>query len=207
MQPKRIAVLVSGSGSNLQSLIDKQKKYFNGEIVFVFSNIKKAYGLERARQNSIETGYLSKKDFASAEEYDQKLVDLLEERKVDLIVLAGYLRIITPVLINKFKNKIINIHPSLLPSFGGIGYYGIHVHEKVLERGCKVSGATVHFVDEVADAGPIILQRTLDIDQAWSKEDLQKEVLKIEHEILPDAVKLFCDDRLIIRDKKVFIKE
>ncbi|MDO5027190.1 MAG: phosphoribosylglycinamide formyltransferase [Tissierellia bacterium] len=207
MQYKRIAVLISGSGSNLQSLIDKQKNYFNGEIVYVFSNIRQAYGLERARQNNIETGYLAKKDFLSPEDYDKKLVDLLKTRQIDLIVLAGYLRIITPVLIDEYRDRIINIHPSLLPSFGGLGCYGLYVHEKVLERGCKVSGATVHFVDEHADAGPIIIQRALQIDQNWSKEDLQKEVLKIEHQILPEAVKLFCDNRLEIKDKRVFIKE
>ena len=207
MQYKRIAVLVSGSGSNLQALINNQKKKFNGEIVLVFSNIKKAYALERARENNIETAYLSKKDFDSAEDYDKKLVEILEEQDVDLIVLAGYLRIITPVLIERYKNRIINIHPSLLPSFGGVGYYGIHVHEKVLERGCKVTGVTVHFVDEEADAGPIILQRAIEINQDWTSEDLQKEVLKIEHLILSDAVELFCDDRLVIEDKRVFIKE
>ena len=198
---------MSGSGSNLQALINNQKKKFNGEIVLVFSNIKKAYALERARENNIETAYLSKKDFDSAEDYDKKLVEILEEQDVDLIVLAGYLRIITPVLIERYKNRIINIHPSLLPSFGGVGYYGIHVHEKVLERGCKVTGVTVHFVDEEADAGPIILQRAIEINQDWTSEDLQKEVLKIEHLILSDAVELFCDDRLVIEDKRVFIKE
>lgn len=207
MQYKRIAVLVSGSGSNLQALINNQKKKFNGEIVLVFSNIKKAYALERARENNIETAYLSKKDFDSAEDYDKKLVEILEEHDVDLIILAGYLRIITPVLIERYKNRIINIHPSLLPSFGGVGYYGIHVHEKVLERGCKVTGVTVHFVDEEADAGPIILQRAIEINQDWTSEDLQKEVLKIEHLILSDAVELFCDDRLVIEDNRVFIKE
>ena len=207
MQYKRIAVLVSGSGSNLQALIDNQKKIFNGEIVLVFSNIKKAYALERARNYNIDTAYLSKKDFDSAEEYDKKLVEILEEHEIDLIVLAGYLRIITPVLIEKYKNRIINIHPSLLPSFGGVGFYGIHVHQKVIERGCKVTGVTVHFVDEEADAGPIILQKTIDINQDWTSEDLQKEVLKIEHIILSEAVKLFCDDKLMIKDKRVFIKE
>lgn len=207
MQYKRIAVLVSGSGSNLQALIDNQKKIFNGEIVLVFSNIKKAYALERARNYNIDTAYLSKKDFDSAEEYDKKLVEILEEHEIDLIVLAGYLRIITPVLIEKYKNRIINIHPSLLPSFGGVGFYGIHVHQKVIERGCKVTGVTVHFVDEEADTGPIILQKTIDINQDWTSEDLQKEVLKIEHIILSEAVKLFCDDKLMIKDKRVFIKE
>lgn len=207
MQSKRIAVLVSGSGSNLQALIDNQEKIFNGKIVLVFSNIKKAYALQRAKDRNIDTAYLSKNDFESAENYDKKLIEILEAYHVDLIVLAGYLRIISPILIDRFKNKIINIHPSLLPSFGGVGCYGIKVHEKVLERGCKISGATVHFVDEIADAGPIILQKSLEINQDWTSKELQKEVLKIEHVILSQAIKLFCDDRLIIRDKRVFIKE
>lgn len=207
MQYKRIAVLVSGSGSNLQALINNQEKIFNGKIVLVFSNIKKAYALQRAKDRNIDIAYLSKNDFESAENYDKKLIEILEAYHVDLIVLAGYLRIISPILIDRFKNKIINIHPSLLPSFGGVGCYGIKVHEKVLERGCKISGATVHFVDEIADAGPIILQKSLEINQDWTSKELQKEVLKIEHVILSQAIKLFCDDRLIIRDKRVFIKE
>lgn len=207
MELKRIAVLVSGSGSNLQAILDKEIEYINGKVVLVFSNIKSAYGLERARNHGVDAMSLSRKKFDSDEEYDEKLVELLKEYKVDLIVLAGYLRIITPKLIDQFENQIINIHPSLLPSFGGKGCYGIHVHEKVLERGCKVSGATVHFVDHGADTGPIILQDALEIDQSWSPEDLQKAVLEIEHRLLPEAVKLYCEDKLEIINKRVCIKE
>lgn len=207
MELKRIAVLVSGSGSNLQAILDKEIEYINGKVVLVFSNIKSAYGLERARNHGVDAMSLSRKNFDSDEAYDEKLVELLKEYNVDLIVLAGYLRIITPKLIDQFENQIINIHPSLLPSFGGKGCYGIHVHEKVLERGCKVSGATVHFVDHEADTGPIILQDALEIDQFWSPEDLQKAVLEIEHRLLPEAVKLYCEDKLEIVNKRVYIKE
>lgn len=207
MELKRIAVLVSGSGSNLQAILDKEIEYINGKVVLVFSNIKSAYGLERARNHGVDAMSLSRKNFDSDEAYDEKLVELLKEYNVDLIVLAGYLRIITPKLIDQFENQIINIHPSLLPSFGGKGCYGIHVHEKVLERGCKVSGATVHFVDHEADTGPIILQDALEIDQSWSPEDLQKAVLEIEHRLLPEAVKLYCEDKLEIVNKRVYIKE
>lgn len=207
MELKRIAVLVSGSGSNLQAILDKEIEYINGKVVLVFSNIKSAYGLERARNHGVDAMSLSRKNFDSDEAYDEKLVELLKEYNVDLIVLAGYLRIITPKLIDQFENQIINIHPSLLPSFGGKGCYGIHVHEKVLERGCKVSGATVHFVDHGADTGPIILQDALEIDQFWSPEDLQKAVLEIEHRLLPEAVKLYCEDKLEIVNKRVYIKE
>ena len=207
MELKRIAVLVSGSGSNLQAILDKEIEYINGKVVLVFSNIKSAYGLERARNHGVDAMSLSRKNFDSDEAYDEKLVELLKEYNVDLIVLAGYLRIITPKLIDQFENQIINIHPSLLPSFGGKGCYGIHVHEKVLERGCKVTGATVHFVDHGADTGPIILQDALEIDQSWSPEDLQKSVLEIEHRLLPEAVKLYCEDKLEIVNKRVYIKE
>ena len=207
MEFKRIAVLVSGSGSNLQAILDKEIEYINGKVVLVFSNIKSALALERAKKHGVEAISLSRKKFDSDQAFDEKLVEILKEYKIDLIVLAGYLRIITPVLIDQYENKIINIHPSLLPSFGGKGCYGIHVHEKVLERGCKVSGATVHFVDHGADTGPIILQEAIEVKQDWQAEDLQKSVLKIEHKLLPYAVKLFCEDRLEVRNKRVIIKE
>lgn len=207
MQSKRIAVLASGSGSNLQALIDKDVQDLNGQIVLVFSNIKSAYALERARNAGISTFYQSRKDYESDEAYDRDLIKLLKDNKIDLIVLAGYLRIITKELVDQFENRIINIHPSLLPSFGGKGFYGIKVHQAVLERGCKISGASVHFVDHNADTGPLIIQEGLQVDQAWSAEDLQKAVLEIEHRILPKAVELFCKDELKVDNKRVYIKE
>ena len=156
----RIAVLISGGGTNLQSLIDSKNEY-NGEIVLVVSNRKKAYGLERAKKANIKAEWIKEEDL---------LIKRLEEEKVDLIVLAGYLAIISEKLIKLYENRIINIHPSLIPAFCGEGYYGIHVHEKAFARGVKVSGATVHFVSTVVDGGPIILQRAIDISECKSPD-------------------------------------
>ncbi|MDO4778321.1 MAG: phosphoribosylglycinamide formyltransferase [Tissierellia bacterium] len=208
MESKRIAVLISGSGSNLQSLIDAQKnRFFNGEICLVVSNRKSAYGLERARLNNIRSINISIAQYPTVQEFDNFLLQILEEEKIDLIVLAGYLRFVSDIIVKKFKNRIVNIHPSLLPSFGGEGYYGIRVHEAVIERGCKLSGATVHFVDESHDTGPIIFQKAIEVCQDWDAEELQRQVLKIEHEILPLAVKYYCDDKLLVKDHRVYIKE
>lgn len=194
----RIAVLVSGGGTNLQSLIDATKKgEINGEIVLVVSNRQKAYGLERARNASIKAEWIKDEDV---------LIKRLKEEKVDLIVLAGYLAIISDKLIDLYKNRIMNIHPSLIPSFAGPGYYGIHVHNKAYERGVKVSGATVHFVSNVVDGGPIILQKAIDVSNASSPLEMQEIVLKnVEHKILPEAVKLFCEGKIIIENERVRI--
>ena len=180
-----IAVFISGSGTNLQTLIDAvQKKEINGEIKLVISNRKDAYGLERARLAGIEAKCLRK---------EENIIKALEEHNIDLIVLAGYLAIVGENLINRYPNRIINIHPSLIPSFCGMGYYGIHVHEAAFKRGVKVSGATVHFVSNVVDGGPIILQRAIDISDALSPEEIQQKILiNIEHKILVEAVKLYC---------------
>lgn len=208
IQKKKIAVLVSGGGSNLQSLIDQQEEsFFEGEIVLVVSNNKNAYGLIRAQENEIAAIHVPKQDYPTNELYDQKLLELFLEYKIDLIVLAGYLRYVTPLLIEKYPNKIINIHPSLLPSFGGYGFYGLNVHQAVYEKGAKVSGASVHFVDEGKDTGPIILQKAIDLDQNWQPEQIQTEVLKIEHQLLPLAVKYFCADRLVVENHRVIILE
>ena len=192
----RIAVLVSGGGTNLQALIDAVKaNEINGEIVLVVSNRKKAYGLERAANAGIKNEWI--KD-------EQLLINRLEEEKVDLIVLAGYLAIISENLINKYENKIINIHPSLIPSFCGPGFYGIHVHEAAFKRGVKVSGATVHFVSSVVDGGPIILQRSIDISTCESPEEIQKLILdNIEHKLIVEAVKLYCDNKLKVINERV----
>ena len=195
----RIAVLISGGGTNLQSLIDSvQNGYINGEIALVVSNRKKAYGLERARNVNIKAEHI--KD-------EELLIKRLEEEKIDLIVLAGYLAIVSENLIKRYENKIINIHPSLIPSFCGPGYYGLNVHNEVYKRGVKVSGATVHFVSAVVDGGPIILQEAIDISNAKSPEDIQQMVLvNVEHKILPLAVKLYCDNKLEVIDERVIIK-
>ena len=194
----RIAVLVSGGGTNLQALIDATKaNEINGEIVLVVSNRKKAYGLERAKNAAIRAEWIKEEEL---------LISRLQEEKVDLIVLAGYLAIISEKLIKLYKNRIINIHPSLIPSFCGPGYYGIHVHEKAFERGVKVSGATVHFVSEVVDGGPIILQEAIDISEAKSPEEIQQMILmNIEHKIIVKSVKLYCDEKLKIENEMVTI--
>lgn len=195
----RIAVLISGGGTNLQSLIDSvQNGYINGEIALVVSNRKKAYGLERARNANIKAEHI--KD-------EELLIKRLEEEKIDLIVLAGYLAIVSENLIKRYENRIINIHPSLIPSFCGPGYYGLNVHNEVYKRGVKVSGATVHFVSAVVDGGPIILQEAIDISNAKSPEDIQQMVLvNVEHKILPLAVKLYCENKLEVIDERVIIK-
>ena len=195
----KIAVLVSGGGTNLQALIDAVKNNeINGEIVFVASNRMKAYGLERARNANIEAMCI--KD-------ETLLIEKLEEHKVDLIVLAGYLAILSSDFINKYENKIINIHPSLIPSFCGPGMYGIHVHEAAYARGVKVSGATVHFVSSVVDGGPIILQRSIDISSCNSPEEIQQLILNnIEHKLLVEAVSLYCDGKVKVKDERVVLE-
>lgn len=204
---KKIAVLLSGGGSNLQSLIDSQKVgYFKGEIKLVISNNKNAFGLERASNNNIEAIYLNKEDYPNNEQYDRQILSLFKQYKIDLVVLAGYLRYVTPVLLEAYPNRIINIHPSLLPAFGGKNFYGSKVHEAVYQRGAKISGATVHFVDEGQDTGPIIIQESLPLDQDWQPEEIGQAVLKIEHKILPLAVKYFCDEKLTVKNKRVYIK-
>lgn len=208
MPQLKIGVLVSGSGTNLQSLIDNiGSGLINGKIAVVISNKENAYGLERARQHDIDAVYLNQKKYDSFEDYSDAIIEELRAHSVDLVVLAGYLKILSPKFIESFRNKIINIHPSLIPSFSGKGYYGLKVHEAVISYGAKVSGATVHFVDEDADTGPIILQKTLEVEYNDTSETLQQRVLKIEHEILPLAVKYFCEGRLEIRGRKVKIKE
>ena len=191
----KIAVFVSGGGTDLQSVIDAvENGSINGEIVLVVSNRKNAYGLKRAELAGIETAVVRKDD--------EMLVKMLQERNVDLIVLAGYLAILTDVLIDAYPNKIINIHPSLIPSFCGPGFYGMHVHESVLARGVKVTGATVHFVSNEVDGGPIILQEACNIDDLDNASDIQARVLEIEHRILPKAVALFCDGKIVVENER-----
>ena len=193
-----IAVFVSGSGTNWQALIDAcANNEINGSIKLVVSNRKKAYGLDRARLAGIKAEWIKDEDI---------IIKRLEEEQIDLIVLAGYLAIVSEKLISKFENKIINIHPSLIPSFCGEGYYGIHVHEACFKRGCKVSGATVHFVSAVVDGGPIILQRSIDISDCKSPEEIQEKILlNIEHKILKEAVALYCDNKLKVENERVEI--
>ena len=192
-----IAVCVSGGGTDLQSIIDAcEAGKINGQIRLVISNRKKAYGLERARLHGIQAEWI--KD-------EVEILKRFEEEKIDVVVLAGYLAIVGDKLIEKYKNRIINIHPSLIPSFCGPGFYGMHVHEAVFKRGVKVSGATVHFVTGEVDGGPIILQRAVDISDLETPEDIQARVLEIEHEILPEAVALYCEGRVSVENERVKI--
>ncbi len=193
----KIAVFVSGGGTNLQSLIDATHDgRINGEIVLVVSNRKNAYGLERAKNAGVKAECI--KD-------DQLLIQRLQEEGVELIVLAGYLAIISDELIHIYKNKIMNIHPSLIPSFCGPGFYGLHVHEHAFKRGVKIAGATVHFVSSEVDGGPIIMQEARDVSKAQSPEEMQEMVLEIEHRILPKAVSLYAECQLKINNERVEI--
>ncbi len=193
-----IAVFVSGSGTNLQAIIDAcEKNEINGRIKVVISNRKKAYGLERAKNHNIKALWIKDED---------EIIKTLQEENIELIVLAGYLAIVSEKLINLYENKIINIHPSLIPSFCGPGFYGIHVHEHAFNRGVKVSGATVHFVSTVVDGGPIILQESIDISDCKTPEEIQLKILNnIEHKLLVKAVKLYCDNKLKVNNERVEI--
>ena len=194
-----IGVLISGGGTNLQAIIDETKSGgINGTVKLVISNKENAYGLERARLSKIKAVYETDED---------KIIGLLKENNIDLIVLAGYLKIITPKFVDEFRNKIINIHPSLIPSFCGKGYYGEKVHQGVIDYGAKVTGATVHFVDEGADTGAIIMQEAVNVEQDDDAKSLAKRVLEVEHRILKESIRLFCENKLSIQCRRVFINE
>lgn len=206
---KNIVVLVSGGGTNLQALIDAQKQGMipNGRITCVISSNPDAYALVRARENGIGTRVIVPKEFSSREIYTKALLEALFQEYADLIVLAGFMTILDEAVIHAYRNQIINVHPSLIPSFCGPGYYGLRVHEAALERGVKYTGATVHFVNEVADDGPIILQKPVAVQPGDTPETLQKRVMQeAEWVILPQAVSLFCDGRLEVKGKTVWIK-
>ncbi len=194
---KNIVVLVSGGGTNLQALIDAEKKgmFQNGKITCVIASNDKAYALERAKNNGIDTKVVARKSYATASQFDDAMIDALVECKADIIVLAGFLSILGKKVTDKFENKIINVHPSLIPSFCGEGYYGLKVHEEALKYGVKVTGATVHFVNEVADGGKIILQKAVEIMPGDTPEILQKRVMEqAEWELLPKAVAMLCEE-------------
>lgn len=199
----RIAVLVSGGGTNLQAIIDgvEQGKITNTEICCVISNNPGAYALKRAEKHKIEGVCISPADYRTREEFHDALLNKLLDLQVDLIVLAGCLVVIPPSIVRAFPGKIINVHPALIPSFCGTGYYGLKVHEAVLKRGVKVTGATVHFVDEGTDTGPIILQKAVEVEDDDTPEILQKKVMEqAEWVIMPRAIDLIANDRLVIAD-------
>lgn len=210
MSKKNIVVLVSGGGTNLQSLIDCQKQGMFGEseITCVISSKDGAYALERAKNNGIESETLRRRDYPDIASYSEALADKLEEKKADLVVLAGFLTVFDEQVFERFPYKIINIHPALIPSFCGKGFYGLHVHEAALEKGVKVSGATVHFVTPECDAGPIILQKAVEVKQGDTPEALQKRIMEqAEWKLLPEAVRLFCEDRIKVENGKTIITE
>ncbi len=205
-----IGVLVSGGGTNLQKLIDAERagQIQNGKLRVVIGSNPDAYALKRAEQAGIEHFTLRRKDYPDVETYSQALIDALREREIDLVVLAGFLTITGDNFVEAFRNRILNVHPALLPSFGGKGYYGLHVHEAALARGVKVTGATVHFVNEVCDGGPIILQKAVQVKEGDTPETLQRRVMEeAEWILLPRAVSLFCEGKLSVEDGVVHIAE
>jgi phosphoribosylglycinamide formyltransferase-1 len=207
LQKAKIGVLVSGGGTNLQSLIDAALQgQINGEIVLVISDKKDAYALERAKKHGIEALFLDKKAYSDRSAFASSIIDAFDKRNIDLIVMAGFMTVLHADMVNHYQGRIINIHPSLIPSFCGDGFYGDRVHKAVIEYGVKISGATVHFVDEVTDNGPIILQDVVSVEDTDTPETLAAKVLKIEHRLLPEAVGLFCEGRLMIEGRKVKIK-
>ena len=209
MSKKKIAVLVSGGGTNLQALIDAEKTGMFGEskISLVIASKADAYALERAKMADIPAKALVRKEYDSIASYTRALADTLLSEKIDLVVLAGFLTIIDEQMYEAFPNRIINVHPALIPSFCGKGFYGLHVHEAALEKGVKVSGATVHIVTPECDAGPIILQKAVAVLEDDTPETLQKRIMvEAEWVILPEAVKLFCEDRITVKNNKVYIE-
>lgn len=205
----KIAVLVSGGGTNLQAILDAidNGTITNAKVEVVISNNKNAYALERAKKHGIENLCISPKDFASREEFNDVFLEKLNSYNVDLVVLAGFLVVIPEKMIQAYRNRIINIHPSLIPSFCGTGYYGLKVHEGVLARGVKVTGATVHFVDEGTDTGPIILQKAVEVEQGDTPEVLQRRVMEqAEWVIMPKAIDLIANGHVTVEDGHVILK-
>ena len=208
-QIKKIAVLVSGGGTNLQALIDAQARgeLGCGRITLVIASKPDIYALERAKKHEIASQVLARKEYESIAAYSKALTDALVAAEVDLVVLAGFLTIIDEQVYNAFPNRILNVHPALIPSFCGKGFYGLHVHEAALEKGVKVSGATVHIVTPECDAGPIVLQKAVEVKDDDTPETLQKRIMEeAEWKILPAAVKLFCEDRITVKDNRVYLK-
>ena len=209
-KPLRVLVMVSGGGTNLQAIIDRVKDgtITNTEIVGVISNNENAYALTRAEENQIPSLCISPKDFETREIFNGKLLEAVESFEPDLVVLAGFLVVIPPEMIRKYENRMINIHPSLIPSFCGKGYYGLKVHEAALARGVKVVGATVHFVDEGTDTGPIILQKAVEVQQGDTPEVLQRRVMEqAEWKILPRAIDLIANGKVRVEDHRTVIEQ
>ena len=205
-----IAVLVSGGGTNLQALLDSEARGENpnGKITLVVASKPGVYALERAAKAGVESCVVRRRDYDNSEDFDAALLGTLKAHNIDLVVLAGFLSVLGPSIIAAYPRRILNVHPALIPSFCGKGYYGLHVHEAALARGVKVSGATVHFVNEVCDGGPIILQKAVPVEQGDAPETLQRRIMEqAEWKILPQAVSLFCAGKLSVNGSIVTIKE
>ena len=206
MSLKNIAVLVSGRGSNLQAIIDAiDNGSIEGKISVVISSKHDAYAIERCKVSEIDVQVISKKDHEDISVRTDMIIRELDKREIDFVVLAGYMEILEKKLIDIYENKIINIHPSLIPSFCGKGLYGMKVHNEVYKYSVKVTGATVHFVDEGADTGPVIMQRCIEIDEEDMPRDIAEKVLKIEHNLLPEVVGLMCKDKIVVDGRRVII--
>ena len=206
----RVAVMVSGGGTNLQAIIDgvKNGTITNTEIVAVISNNAGAYALTRAKDNGIAAYCVSPKDYATRDEFNKALLDKVNSLNVDLVVLAGFLVKIPEEMVHQYSHRIINIHPSLIPSFCGVGFYGLHVHEAALARGVKVTGATVHYVDEGVDSGPILLQKAVEVQQDDTPEILQRRVMEqAEWKIMPQAIRLIAEGKVRVENGKTIITE
>ncbi len=207
---KNIVVLVSGGGTNLQALIDAEKngEIKGGKITCVISSKADAYALERAAKNGIKGIVLPRKDYADSHEYSKAMLETLKAENADLVVYAGFMTILDESVCRAYPNKMMNVHPALIPSFCGKGYYGLKVHEEALKKGVKVTGATVHFVTEECDGGPIILQKAVYVENGDTPEILQKRVMEqAEWKILPKAVSLFCEDKIRVENGRAFIDE
>lgn len=207
---KNIIVLVSGGGTNLQALIDAEKSGLiqGGKITCVISSKEGVYALERAKQNNIPTRVVPRKEYPDSLSYSKVVLEVLNEEKADLIVLAGFMTILDRCVTKAYNYKIINVHPALIPSFCGEGFYGLKVHEAALEYGVKVSGATIHFVNEKADAGAIILQGTVNVERDDTPQTLQRRIMEnVEWKLLPKAVSLFCQDKIDIVDGRAYVRE
>ncbi|GAB4310743.1 phosphoribosylglycinamide formyltransferase [Pseudothermotoga elfii] len=202
----KIGILASGNGTNLQAIIDKSR---NGQIpvrVAVVISDRNAFALRRARAHNIPAYIVKPGEYDSQREYEQQMVDILKKHESELVVLSGFMKILSPHFIDSFKGRIINIHPSLIPAFCGKGFYGMKVHEAVIDYGVKITGATVHFVDENVDSGPIIIQKAVAVEDSDTPETIAQKVHEIEHEILPEALKLFAQGKLKVIGRRVFIE-
>jgi len=200
-----LCVLASGSGSNLKAIINAQKSgKITSKVVLVISNNSASGALNTAKQNRIPHYHLSGKQFKTEAEFNKKFLSLLKRFKIDLIILAGYMKMINPAIIKIYKNRILNIHPALLPAFGGKGMYGIYIHEAVLKSGADVSGATVHLVNEHYDKGPVVLQKKIKIKKGEDAESLRKKILRVEHKLYPEAIKLFESKKVLVKNNKVY---